>query len=351
MATIPNGIYRFTNQYFSSRALNVIGTNAASTGRNVCLYEDTLSDPMQKWSLQRYATATIDGSIYPTYRLHSIVNNAFVLDRSDGSIRTSYNNNAHLCKTTATSANDSELIFKELSDNTYLIRLRYYDLYLTATTDPGNSPSSAISTSEALSGGEGGKGNVYWAPLHYKDSKQRWFMHNPNTPDPDPDPPAPDPGPDGSVIINGTQVPLAEWPVGSFWTVDGTGTGASLEYNNSWECCGFSRYVYAQIWGSDTYGTPVTERSSLNGSEADFNGISVGARLNCDRYPSEKAPPESNLNHSFVIIGKDSNGITVYDANWTEFPEQQHCIVGKRFWSYQQFANKFQNIKSKSYTP
>ena len=57
MQFIHRHTFRFFSVDYPSLALYVYGTNAASTGRNVCLYnKDTDPDaPMQKWKFQEDA--------------------------------------------------------------------------------------------------------------------------------------------------------------------------------------------------------------------------------------------------------------------------------------------------------
>ena len=167
MAFVNGRTYRFINKFFSDYALNVYGTNAASTGRNVCLYGDDPTDIMQDWVVKTNGTG---------YRLHSAVNESFVLDRSDGSLANSYLNNAHLCATTQTSTADSRVEFEKVSDNVYRIYLPAHDLYLTATNINVNAnglPASSISNATALKGGTGGESNVYWA-TRSSSTKQQW---------------------------------------------------------------------------------------------------------------------------------------------------------------------------------
>lgn len=169
MAFVNGRTYRFINRYFSDYALNVYGTNAASTGRNVCLYGDDPTDIMQDWVVKTNGTG---------YRLHSAVNESFVLDRSDGSLANSYLNNAHLCATAQTSTADSRVEFEKVSDNVYRIYLPAHDLYLTATNINVNAnglPASSISTLTALTGGTGGESNVYWA-TRSSSAKQEWTV-------------------------------------------------------------------------------------------------------------------------------------------------------------------------------
>lgn len=168
MGFVNGTTYRFTNKYYSGHALNVYGTNAASTGRNVCLYTDTPSDIMQKWVVRTSGSG---------YRMHSLVNNSFVLDCSDGSLSNSYKNNAHLCATSQTSLTDSQVEFEKVSDNLYRIYLPGKNLYLTATNTNlvNNLPASSISTATALTGGTGGQSNVYWA-AYSSSTKQQWTV-------------------------------------------------------------------------------------------------------------------------------------------------------------------------------
>ena len=156
----------------------------------------------------------------------------------------------------------------------------------------------------------------------------------------------------GGYRINGVNLPLAEWPVGSYWTVDGTPNSSSL-YHGGIECAGFARYVYNTIWGSGTYGNAVTARN-LNGNSSDFTGINIGARINCDRR--ESRDPENDDfnnsvgNHSMVLIEKTNPGVTVYEANHSDDPDK-YCIVGMRTITFNNFYLEYMNIKGTSYTP
>lgn len=185
MGFVSGKTYRFTNNHYQSYALNVYGTNAASTGRNICLFEDTPSDVMQDWVVKENGSG---------YRLHSAVNDSFVLDCSDGSLSNSYKNNAHLCATSQTSTTDSRVEFEYVSDNVYKIYLPGKNLYLTATntTLVNGLPASSISNATALKGGTGGQSNVYWATESSSD-KQEWIVSpevdGGSSPDPGPENP------------------------------------------------------------------------------------------------------------------------------------------------------------------
>ena len=150
----------------------------------------------------------------------------------------------------------------------------------------------------------------------------------------------------GDYRINGVNLPLAEWPVGSYWTVDGKPSADinnSIVFEDSRQCAGFARYVYSRIWGSSTYGTRFgvssNDNRTLVGNSSDFSGFIAGSRINCDRQ-------DGGGNHSMVILEKTSSGVTVYEAN-----HDGRCGVGMRTISFEDFADEYINIKYTSYVP
>ncbi len=342
MNFINGNIYRIKNQYYPNHVLNVYGTNAASTGRNVCLYDNTPSDIMQRWVLKTYG----DG-----FQLCSAVNSDYVLDCSDGSLTNSYKNNAHLCKFSPKSAADNTVEFIEVSDDLYKIYLPGKNLYLTATNINrlNGLPASTIKTATALTGGTGGQSNVYWAAAATSDlaiQKQCWtveFYSGSSS------------GGDGDTYtINGKTIPLSEWPVGSYWTTDGKpyeyGKNSSKEFTDgAIQCAGFAKYVYEQLWGNYKYGQKVAA-VTLEGTSKDFKGINVGARINCDRrkkkIESDKGFTISIGNHSMILLSKTSSGIVVYECN-----HDDKCGIGMRTITYRNFYLEYMNIKNTSYTP
>ena len=345
MNFINGNTYRIKNQYYPNHALNVYGTNAASTGRNVCLYDDTPSDKMQRWVLKTCG----DG-----FQLCSAVNNSYVLDCSDGSLTNSYKNNAHLCASSSTSATDSKVKFIEVSDDLYKIYLPGKNLYLTATNINrlNGLPASTIKTATALTGGTGGQSNVYWAAAATSENaikKQCWTIEKYS-----------DSSSGGGTssgdtyTINGKTIPLSEWPVGSFWTTDRKpsdkdGNTSIKLADGSKQCAGFAKYVYEQIWGNYKYGQKVAA-VTLEGTSEDFKGINVGARINCDRRGSkiegDKDFTTSIGNHSMILLSKTSSGIVVYECN-----HDDKCGIGMRTITYRNFYLEYMNIKNSSYTP
>lgn len=162
---IVNGkTYRFINVYHDGYGLNIYGTKDTDIkgGQNVCLYSASPTDQMQQWKAVAVSGAS------DVFQLEAVLNSVYVLDCSDGSISTSYKNNAHMCKKTGTSAVDSGIIAKPVQGvqgNQVRICLPEKNLYLTATTvtEDDTELSNNISTSAALRGGSTGRGNVYWA--------------------------------------------------------------------------------------------------------------------------------------------------------------------------------------------
>lgn len=342
MNFINGNIYRIKNQYYPNHALNVYGTNAASTGRNVCLYDNTPSDIMQRWVLKTYG----DG-----FQLCSAVNSDYVLDCSDGSLTNSYKNNAHLCKFSPKSAADNTVEFIEVSDDLYKIYLPGKNLYLTATNINrlNGLPASTIKTATALTGGTGGQSNVYWAAAATSDlaiQKQCWTIEKYSG--------SSSGGSGDTYTINGKTIPLSEWPVGSYWTTDGKpyeyGKNSSKAFTDgAIQCAGFAKYVYEQLWGNYKYGQKVAA-VTLEGTSEDFKGINVGARINCDRRGS-KIESEDDFttsigNHSMILLSKTSSGIVVYECN-----HDDKCGIGMRTITYRNFYLEYMNIKNSSYTP
>lgn len=157
MSFIHGHTYRLFSVAYPTLALNVYGTNAASTGRNVCLYDkdENPNDIMQKWYVTKFSENDDYGFV-----MRSKVDNSFVLDRSDGSVSSSYNNNAHLCKETYTTALDCRVEPINVQGNIYRICLPGRNLYLTAANGNGTNPTSSITTQSQLTGANK---NVYWA--------------------------------------------------------------------------------------------------------------------------------------------------------------------------------------------
>lgn len=203
------GTYRIYPIRLQGVALNAYGSSATTNGQNVCLYKDTPSDTMQDWIIRVF---DIDEG---SYRIYSANNTNLVLDRSDGSLRTSRNNNAHLCKLTGTSPKDSEVMITTPAGDSQghvFIKLKAaingQVLYLTSTNySSSDSTPSSITSSMALNT----NGNVYWAPQSSATrAYQYWRLEKQGdsgeTPPPDPEP---EPGnsqklclPLNSTIIN-----------------------------------------------------------------------------------------------------------------------------------------------------
>ncbi len=302
--------YRFRNKYYSGYALNVYGTNAASTGRNVCLYTNDTSDVMQNWVLK--------DSEYG-YRLHSAVNNNFVLDCSDGSLSNSYANNAHLCAISQTNPDDCVVEFEKVSDNVYKIYLPGHDRYLTATnTELVNGlPASSISNATALIGGTGGKSNVYWA-IESASLKQQWIV-SPEVDGDDEDEPT------GNMTLAQLK---QKFPNGKYWNHVGMEGNNADSYTSSpcpshattatcncfdvnpadpsYQCLGFAEKCGYDFSGSN----PRTSWTKVE-SESALNTLKPGDIV---RYYLTTAR-EDDKQHAIFVTGVSGNTITFGDCN------------------------------------
>ena len=297
----------------TQKMLNLYG-GLLTNGTNVCQYSADGSSE-QKWAR------------FGNY-LHTFGSTTKVLDRYNDSSSTKHNN-ADIWGNN--DPGNQVLDFDEESNGYAVIKMNNADLYLTAYPLTGDDDYINNNGNKDISKTTTSKGNVYWGTL--KDNNYaRWIVTEKG---------------EAYKVFN-TFLPLKNWYEGKYWTVDGTGTGASKSFEGAYECAGFAKYVYSQIWGSSTYGSPITARNKLYGNSSDFSGINVGARINCDR---KNAPKGKDPNHSMVIVDKNSLGITVYEANYTRYPSTQHCIIGFRTISYSNFAAEYLNIKNSSYNP
>ena len=329
MSIETNKTYKIRSAISSTRMLNLYSSGTAANGMNVVLYTSDNSNE-QKW--------LFDGD-----RLRPKTDITFCLDRYTAS---TYLDNADIWKASAKDAAAQKIKLEAHGIYYYILlqtKVGGKDYCLTASN---NTNGNATATGKQA----GADGNVYWAEQlnDVGDYHQLWFF----TEDSGSSSGGETGGSGDTYTINGKTIPMANWPVGSYWTTDGTPNGTSLSHNNSYECAGFARYVYSYLWGNDYYGSSVS-KATLSGTSSDFEGISVGARINCDKNvtESESQDTSTNKNHSMVLVDKTNTGVVVYHANWALPKEHQYCIVKTTHWTYAEFAKKFKNIKSTSYTP
>ena len=329
MSIETNKTYKIRSAISSTRMLNLYSSGTAANGMNVVLYTSDDSNE-QKW--------LFDGD-----RLRPKTDITFCLDRYTAS---TYLDNADIWKASAKDAAAQKIKLEAHGIYYYILlqtKVDGKDYYLTASNNT-NGNATAVGKQA------GADGNVYWAEQLNGggDYHQLWFF----TEDSGSSSGGETGGSGDTYTINGKTIPMANWPVGSYWTTDGTPNGTSLSHNNSYECAGFARYVYSYLWGNDYYGSSVS-KATLSGTSSDFEGISVGARINCDKNvtESESQDTSTNKNHSMVLVDKTNTGVVVYHANWALPKEHQYCIVKTTHWTYAEFAKKFKNIKSTSYTP
>ena len=329
MSIETNKTYKIRSAISSTRMLNLYSSGTAANGMNVVLYTSDDSNE-QKW--------LFDGD-----RLRPKTNTNFCLDRYTAS---TYLNNADIWKASAKDAAAQKIKLEAHGIYYYILLQTKVDGKDYCLTASNNTNGNATETGKQAAA----DGNVYWAEQlnDVGDYHQLWFF----TEDSGSSSGGETGGSGDTYTINGKTIPMANWPVGSYWTTDGTPNGTSLSHNNSYECAGFARYVYSYLWGNDYYGSSVS-KATLSGTSSDFEGISVGARINCDKNvtESESQDTSTNKNHSMVLVDKTNTGVVVYHANWALPKEHQYCIVKTTHWTYAEFAKKFKNIKSTSYTP
>ena len=329
MSIETNKTYKIRSAISSTRMLNLYSSGTAANGMNVVLYTSDDSNE-QKW--------LFDGD-----RLRPKTDITFCLDRYTAS---TYLDNADIWKASAKDAAAQKIKLEAHGIYYYILLQTKVDGKDYCLTASNNTNGNATETGKQA----GADGNVYWAEQLNGggDYHQLWFF----TEDSGSSSGGETGGSGDTYTINGKTIPMANWPVGSYWTTDGTPNGTSLSHNNSYECAGFARYVYSYLWGNDYYGSSVS-KATLSGTSSDFEGISVGARINCDKNVTESESQDisTNKNHSMVLVDKTNTGVVVYHANWALPKEHQYCIVKITHWTYAEFAKKFKNIKSTSYTP
>ncbi len=104
-----------------------------------------------------------------------------------------------------------------------------------------------------------------------------------------------------SVQVNGTALPLASYPIGSYYTGS---------HNGSSQCRGFSWMVYRECWGSYSHGTTRLSGITINASSVLYSYAALygkGSRFNFN----------SEYYHSMIILQVYNGNIDVYHANWS----------------------------------
>lgn len=301
------GVYYISSAMSTTYRLTLCANGTASKSLNVVL-NSAQNKSEQKWYF--------DGN-----KLLSCCNRKFCLDRYTLS---DYLNNADIWTNTSSDNAAQKIIIESDSNGVfYTIKLaskinnQYY--YLTAV-NVANGTNSGKSTTSS--------GNVYWAPAT-SSNNQLWKFSTISLST-------------SAATMNGIKVPLPEYPVGSYWTLDGTATGNSKDFLGE-ECAGFANYLYYCIWSNENYGSELGAKRTCNGTSTDFSGIPVGSKLHCK-------PTSSLPNHSMILLAKDSSGVTIYDCNRVGYPNE-HCRVGVATFTYAEFKNKWEYIKANSRIP
>lgn len=154
MATVSNGsAYRFKSKS-DGKYLNILTDGNLSNDLNVTTYALTRNDLGQVWKCDNFKNGSLSGML-----MRSKKNTAYVLDRWRGN--SNYNNaNIYTVGKNDADLKDELVVITAQSDGYSTIKLKYYNLYLTAT-------------STNTYGGH----NVNWQPPS-NSSNQRWFAES-----------------------------------------------------------------------------------------------------------------------------------------------------------------------------
>lgn len=155
--------------------------------------------------------------------------------------------------------------------------------------------------------------------------------------------------PERKIATPRASLPLASYPSGSYFSKSGnacthhksdcdiSGSCGCKSYNNSIQCMGFANYVFKQYNGVDCVA------SNANGELTDitatslknyFNKLTVGSHF---RYMGTNGIP-----HSFIITGKTSTSVSVYEANY----DSNNCVVGTRTITFETLAKQVKSVKN-----
>lgn len=106
-----------------------------------------------------------------------------------------------------------------------------------------------------------------------------------------------------SYTIGNATIPLPGYNDGDKYTGS---------YGGGYECHGFGLYVYAQMWGSHTFGEKIYlgAMNSTLGAKQLLSSLPDGSLVRFNDSDDEIFPY-----HTVIVLNASSSGITVYDAN------------------------------------
>lgn len=146
-----------------------------------------------------------------------------------------------------------------------------------------------------------------------------------------------------SIEANKLQtLPLAEYPVGSYFTKNGSACNDhpchySRDCNCEWfgegtQCEGFARYVFAQYahlsaWAPSGHSIGTASFSSSAAAKTFLYGLQPGTYLRL------------NDTHSVIVMSTTSTRISIYEAN-----HDGHCGVGTRTLTYSSFYSQYTEV-------
>ena len=131
--------------------------------------------------------------------------------------------------------------------------------------------------------------------------------------------------PNFHCTINGTSIPMSEYPVGSRYVESSSSSSG---------CAAFARDVYEAIWGDVNYGGPTDyiQTWTLSEMQSHLQSASNGSRV--------RVYGTSEGWHSFILCARSPSAVTVYHANWGTGTNIIHLT---RF-TYSQLFSYYQNL-------
>lgn len=126
----------------------------------------------------------------------------------------------------------------------------------------------------------------------------------------------------GKYSINGHNIPLSNYPIGSIW--DGSN-----------QCVGFARYVYNTIWNNESGTTFSKDTSSKSKAQTAIQSLKIGTRITGFNGKDQK--------HTMIVVDNysDDDYVVVYHANYST---KYNKVTLTKF-TYAEFYKLFDSIQ------
>lgn len=122
--------------------------------------------------------------------------------------------------------------------------------------------------------------------------------------------------------------PLGDYPNGDKWTG---------KHNGARQCKGFAYLIFDLTYGIAN-GEPISEKTFTNNDtcKTAFSDIKAGAMVD---FTWKSGTKYAGTNHSVIITAKSSNGVSVYDCNFSAAD-----TIGSRTWRWADMVSRFDVI-------